>query len=50
MSKEQYLDELSTRAAERIATGTTPATIELMVPVWKAIILEELSPILELIH
>lgn len=36
-------------AAKRIAKVTTPQSVELMIPVWKTIILEELSPILELI-
>ena len=49
LTKEQYLDRLATNAATKIAEGTTPRTMEIMVPHWKAIILNELSPILELI-
>jgi len=47
--KDQYLRELARKAAERIAKGTTPATVAIMVPVWEEIIFEELKPILGLI-
>lgn len=49
ITKEQYLDELATKAAARIAEGTTLQTMKIMIPVFKKIILEELRPILRLV-
>jgi hypothetical protein len=49
ITKEAYLNQLAEAAARKIAQKTTPQTIELMIPVWKEIIINEMKPLLELV-
>ena len=49
ITAEKYLEILAEAAALKIAQGTTPHTITIMVPVWKQIIIDEIKPILRLI-
>jgi len=50
ITKQEYLEELAEAAAKRIALASTPQTIEIMTKTWKEIIIQEMKPILEVIH
>jgi hypothetical protein len=49
ISKEQFLEQLAEKAAQKVLDGLDDTSRRLLLPAWTRIIREEMKPILQLI-